>query len=48
MPNVTTKGEIGIDPPVILILIGSFLKVFTIALLSHIPHSESNGVWKAP
>ena len=44
--KVFTKGDIGIEPPLILILIGSVLKPFIIALRSHFPTFVSKSVLK--
>jgi hypothetical protein len=42
--KVVTKGEIGIDPPDVLFLIGSSSKAFFNALDAHFPIGESISV----
>ena len=44
IPRVLTNGEIGIEPPLVLIIIGSSPKPFLRALLSHRPTAESKDV----
>ena len=47
-PSVSTNGEMGIDPPLVRILIGSSPKRCTKAPVNQRPGSESKGVRKAP